>query len=189
MDKSHIEHTICFVEDEYLDICESHVSLRDEIQQSPRSRDHDIDSLLHARDLLALTDSSEYDGRSELRMSTIRIETLLDLAREFTSRSEDEASSTSFCDEWLFPIFCDSAYRSFHSLLYSLRESLDDRECKGCRLPSTSLRTSEEVESSEYDGDGFLLYGSRVRISLFFESLEDRLYKLEFGEEHESRVL
>lgn len=61
VDKSHIEHAVSFIKDKYLDIGESHMSLRYEVKESTRSRDQDIDSLSHTRDLSTLSYSSEDD--------------------------------------------------------------------------------------------------------------------------------
>lgn len=184
MDKSHIEHAIRLIEDEYLDVCESHMSLRDEIEETAWSSDQDIDSLSHTCDLLALSDSAKYHSRTESGMATVGIKTLFDLTRELTSRCEDETASTSFRDEWFLAIFCDTTCRSFYSFFCSLRESLDDRERKGCRLSGSCLCAPEKVESSEDHGDGFFLDRCRTRISFFFEGFLDRFYELEFGEEH-----
>ena len=181
MDKAHIKHAVSLIEDKYFDISEPHMSLRNEIEESTRSRDEDIDSFSHTRDLLPLTNTTKYYGRTEFCMATIGIKTFLNLTREFASRSEDETSSTPFEDKWFFSIFGDASGWSFCLFFESFRKALDDRESKGCRLPSSRLSTTEEVKSSEYDRDRFFLDGSRSRIPLFFEGFQNRGRELEFG--------
>ena len=69
----------------------------------------------------------------------------------------------------------------------SRTEHLDDRYSERRSLPSTSLCDSEEIATSEDERDRLLLYGCRIRISLFGECVEDGLYESEFGEEHSRR--
>lgn len=114
-------------------------------------------------------------------MSTISIEAFLDLACELASRSEDETTGSTLVDKWFLAIFGDASGWSFCLFFESFRESLDDREGECCCLTGTCLSTTEEIKSTENNGDRFFLYGCRIRISLFFEGFEDWLYELEFG--------
>lgn len=143
------------------------MSLTDEIHEATWSRDEDIDSLLEGIHLIRLTDSAEYDSRSELCMATIRCEALLYLHCELTCRSEDERTDFAF-------FLCTRGRR----------EELDNRYGECSRLAGTCLSTSEEISSLEDDGDGLLLDRGRCRISLFFEGSENRLDQLEVGKYH-----
>lgn len=87
VDKSHIEHPIRLIEDEYLDIAEVDELLIDEVKESPRSRDQDVDTRFEGFDLCALSDTTEYDRGTEIGMTTVGDDALTDLARELTSRS------------------------------------------------------------------------------------------------------
>lgn len=69
--------------------------LTDQIEETTRSRDEDIDSIPQCCDLSSLADSAEYDGRPESRVSSIRLYTLADLDSELTSRSEDKGADRS----------------------------------------------------------------------------------------------
>ena len=103
MNESHIKHTICFIKDEELDMPKIHESLLHQIEETTWSRYEDIDSLRERIYLTMLSDSSEDDFGSEVCISSIISEALVDLDRELTSRSQDEGSDRSFsCD---FPIF------------------------------------------------------------------------------------
>lgn len=96
VNKSHIEHTIGFVENEYLDVREGDIPLTHEIEKSPRSRYKDIDPLSEPFGLIPLFHSSEYDGLMQSGISTVRPKTLLDLDSKFPSRSDDEGFDFPF---------------------------------------------------------------------------------------------
>ncbi len=175
MDKSHIEHSICLIEDKYFYVSKCEVSLGHEVEEATWCSNDDIDSITKRRDLCSLSDSSEYDAWSEMCMSTVCKETLTDLDSEFTSRCDDER--TDSLSYLIFPIrsdfWCDL-----------LRKSLDDRYRKSCSLSSTCLCTTKKIESTKDDRNCFFLYGSRSCISFFFESSEYWLDELEFGKLH-----
>lgn len=73
----------------------------DQIEQSTRCCDEDIDSALDGFDLVMLLDSTEDDGVSEFGIGAILGNVFTDLNREFSGRSEDEradrADDSSFC--------------------------------------------------------------------------------------------
>jgi hypothetical protein len=71
MDESHIEHSIRFIENKYLDIRERDISLIDEIEKSPRSGDEYINSLSESFNLLTLSYTTEYDRLMESSISSI----------------------------------------------------------------------------------------------------------------------
>jgi hypothetical protein len=102
VDESHIEHTICLIEDEKLDIAERYVFLIHEVEEASWSRDEYIDSISKCRYLSSLTDTTEYDGRAKSCMSSICLETLTDLDSELTSRGDDECTDMPPGDEWFF---------------------------------------------------------------------------------------
>ena len=101
IDESHIEHTIRLIEDEYLHIRERDISLIHEIQESSRSGDEYVDSLAETLNLLALAHSTKHDRLMESSISSIRLETLLDLDSELTSGCDDERFDLAFTE--LFP--------------------------------------------------------------------------------------
>lgn len=90
MDKTHIEHTVCLIKDEYLDIRERDISLAHEIEETTRSCYQDVHTMAESLSLLSLSHSAEYDCLMESGISTIRAKTLFDLDGKFTCWSEDE---------------------------------------------------------------------------------------------------
>ena len=167
MDESHIEHTICLIEDKYLDICERDMFLSDEIEESPWSGDEDIDSLLEGIDLRELSHSSEYDSGPEFRIPPIGEKTLLYLDCEFASWCEDERADFS-------PFLCS----------WSGTQTLDNRKGKCCCLPSSCLCTTKEICSLEDNRYRLFLDRSRSSISLFGEGLQDWFDQVQIRKEH-----
>jgi hypothetical protein len=140
--------------------------LSHEIQEASRSRDEDIYTLTQTLDLLALTHSAEYDRLMESCISAIRLKTLFDLDREFTSRCDDEGFDLAL---------------SLVRILAS-NEELDDRDRECCRLPCTRLGESLEVSSLEDRWDRLCLDRCWSLISLISDSAEDRFYDRELSE-------
>lgn len=102
MDESHIEHTICLIEDEELDIAEGYMFLIHEVKEASWCRDEDIDSISESIYLCSLSDTTEYDGRAEACMSSVCLEALTDLDSELTSGSDYECTDMPLWDEWFF---------------------------------------------------------------------------------------
>ena len=142
------------------------MSLIHEIEESPRSRDQDIDALTEPLDLFALIHSAEYNRLVESCISSIRLETLLNLDGEFTSRSDDEGLDLAF---------------SLVRILFGYQE-LDNRNRECGRLASTSLSESLEVPPTKNRWDRLCLDRCRRGISLVRDGPENRIYDREFGE-------
>ena len=139
------------------------MSLIHEIEESPRSGDEYVDSLAKTLYLLSLTHSAEHDRLMESCISSIRLETLLDLDSEFTSWCDDEGFDLAFSFCWIF----------------FGKEKLDDRyrECSG--LASSCLSQSLEISTPENRWDRLCLDRCRRGISLVRDSSENRFYDRE----------
>ena len=121
-----------------------------EIEEATWSSDEDINTLAKSLDLLTLTHSAEHDRLMESCISSIRLEALLDLDREFTSWCHDEGLDFTF---------------SLIRILAS-DEELDDRDRECSRLTGTSLSESLEVSTLEDGWDSLCLDRGRGLISL-----------------------
>jgi hypothetical protein len=139
------------------------MSLIHEIQESPRSGDQYVDSLAKTLDLFALTHTTEHDGLVESCVSTIRLEALLDLDSELTSRSDDESFDLAF---------------SLVGIFFRNKE-LDDRNRECSRLARTGLSQSLEISTPENRWDRLCLDRCGRGISLVRDSSENRLYDRE----------
>lgn len=160
VDESHIEHPIGLIEDEYLDVRERNIPLIHEVEESSRSRDEDVDPLSESFGLISLLHPAKYHGLMESGVSSIRPETLLNLDREFASRSDDEGLDFSLSLIWVF---------------LGIQE-LEDGDRKSRRLPGPGLGTSEEVATREDRRNSRRLDGCRSGVSFVFNSSEYRFY-------------
>jgi hypothetical protein len=136
-----------------------------EIEESPWSRDQYVDSLAKTLYLLTLTHSTEHDGLVESCVSSIRLETLLDLDSKLSSGSDDENLDLSF---------------SLVGIFFRNKE-LDDRNRECSSLARTGLSQSLKVSTPENGWDRLILDRSWRGISLIGNSSENRFYDREFG--------
>ena len=61
MNEAHVEHAVCFVENEHFESIEFHGPLIDEIKKSTRGGDEDVRSVLESLQLWAGGDTAEDD--------------------------------------------------------------------------------------------------------------------------------
>ena len=98
-------------------------------------------------------------------ISSIRLETLLDLDGEFTSWCDDEGFDLAF---------------SLVGVFFGYQE-LDDRYRECSSLTGSCLSESLEISTSENGWDRLFLNRSRRGISLVRDGSENRFYDREFG--------
>ena len=85
LDEAHVEHAVGLVEDEELDLAEVDQALVEQVDQSARRGDDDVDALLDRADLRALADAAEDHRVTQRRVTAVAREALGDLRRELTS--------------------------------------------------------------------------------------------------------
>lgn len=150
------------------------ISLTHQIDQTTRSRYENIDSCSESIHLTRLIHPSEYDRMTESESMSIPSDTLIDLDRELSRRSQDKRSD-------------QTRLSSRRSLLDSLSEDLEHREGESRRLPCPCLSDPEEISPSKNLWDRLSLDRSRMLISLTIESGENSGMESESGESHEEK--
>ena len=100
IDKSHIQHTICFIENEYFNLTEIDKTLIYKIQQSSRRRDKYVYSSLECFYLFSLTDSAINNRCYELTVLAIRDCVFFDLNSEFSGRCQDKTTNRFATSYW-----------------------------------------------------------------------------------------
>src|SRR5690606_29173568 len=128
MNKTHVQHSVGFIQNEYFQIFKRNNSLRNKIQQSPRRGYQNIDSSFQSRFLSTLFYASENDQISQVQMSSVSVEAFFNLNRQFPRRSENECFYLIIANIF----FC---------------EILKDRNGKGCGFSSSCLRCSQKIFS------------------------------------------
>ena len=92
--ESHVEHSVRFVENEYLEIVERNVLALHVIQQSSGCSDHDIDATTERFRLGLDTNAAKDRHYSQLRVLPVLAEARLHLCRKLAGWSKDQDANT-----------------------------------------------------------------------------------------------
>jgi hypothetical protein len=87
--KAHVQHTVCLVQREDFNRGEIDGASLKVVDQTPRSRDHDLDPTLQRLDLCPHADTTIDRRDSELRRRSVGGERTMDLGRQLTRRHEN----------------------------------------------------------------------------------------------------
>jgi hypothetical protein len=90
VDEAEVEHLVGLVEDEDLKRGEADETLLDQVEQTARRGDEDVDAARHVGAVLVDAGAAEHGGDRHLRELAVAACALGDLAGEFTGRGEDE---------------------------------------------------------------------------------------------------
>jgi hypothetical protein len=135
--KAHIQHPVCFIQDDLGDTAEVGVAMSGEVEEATRGCDEDVDAKAEGLDLLTHVDAAVDDEGAEVRRSDKASHGLLDLDGELTCRGKNQQawSNTSGCD-----------------LL--IGQHLNHRQRKCRRLTGACRRTNHHITAGEYTRDG-----------------------------------
>ena len=140
MDESHVEHAVCFVDDEDLKPIEAQVALIDQVEEAPWGGYENFGSSSECLNLGILTDAAEDHFRAKGEMCAIGEEALIDLDSKLPGRSNDE-------DTW--------TPRSTLSRI--LGKVLEDGQRECCGLAGSCLGAAHDVVPFENERNGLLL--------------------------------
>lgn len=104
------------------------MALVDEIEQSARAGDENIDAIAHSADLRCLTDTSVNEGVTERHVFSVGGKAFTNLNGEFTGWREHQA-----------------AWTARTVLASGAVESIEDGKCKTSSLARAGLGATEEV--------------------------------------------
>ena len=159
--EAHVGHLIGLVEDDELDVGDGHLALREQVVQTSRGCNHDVDARLKRPDL-ADHGGAAVDGRQpEAARAGEGRQFVGDLIREFAGRDEDEGMRTAL------------ARRGCAG---------DQRQAKGERLAGPCLRLARDIAAGECVGDRHRLDGERGVEALAGEFTQQRVGEPERGE-------
>ncbi len=97
--KSHVEHTIDFVEHEDINISKMERALLQMIEQAARCGDNDVGSAFDSVALFAVTDTAVDNGNVQIGEAAIIAKRGLDLRSQFASRFKDETAKLTMMGE------------------------------------------------------------------------------------------
>src|SRR5256885_13587353 len=88
----HVEHAIDFIEDEKLNLLQSHRALFEQVEQSPRRGDEYIDTAFELLALFSISNAAMHQGDAQICKATIITKCGFDLRSKFTRRLQHETS-------------------------------------------------------------------------------------------------
>ena len=90
MDEAHVQHGVCFVQDQKLHLCQGKQALVAKVEQAPWSGDEHIDPFAQLVDLFVLADPAKNEGSAHIHMLRVRLDVLVDLGGQLTGGRQDE---------------------------------------------------------------------------------------------------
>ena len=143
-EEAHVEHAVCFVENEAFNLVEIEYSLVHQVYEPPRARDDSLRALLDVLDLPVLADAPDEARERQLRVLRVALHVLRGLHGEFARRREDERARVA------------DAARLPHP-----HEVVQDRQHERRRLACSRLRAADQVAPVEKIGNRLFLYRRR----------------------------
>src|ERR1041385_9108967 len=152
VDKAHIQHAVCLIKHEELNVIEVNEALVHEVEQSSRSSDKDINSSFQRFSLGMLRYATKNNFMLQTTKFAIGSEAFTDLDSQLAGRSQDQRVDRF----WSF-------------LLMQVRvQDLYDGNSECSCFTGTCLGTAQKVSFLEHHRDRFFLYWCRFGITLIF---------------------
>jgi hypothetical protein len=159
--KAHVQHAIGFIQDKEVHVFEVQKALIVEIQQPSRGGHQNINASSKRPDLSVLFDSSEDHEMPQLEVATVEGEVVSNLGGKLACWSQDQRSD--------LPL----------SVVRVMREVLENREQKGCRLSRSRLSTPEHVLAGEQWRNGLGLDGRGRAVAFLSDRAANGLDQVE----------
>ena len=126
--EAHVEHAVGFVEDEEGHAAELHVTAVDQVEQTARRGDEDIDAARQGLDLTAVAQAADDRGELEAEAATVGVEAARNLDRQLAGRRQHEGARALRLGAFL-----------------RLRKMLQHRQSEGGRLAGAGLGDAQHV--------------------------------------------
>ncbi len=157
VDEAHVEHVVGFVEDEDLDLVETHRTLADVVKQTAWRGDENVDAAEHGLLLLVHRGAAENDGGAETKEFAVDAEAIADLRGEFARRREHQCAAGFLAGEFAV-----------------LVQAIEDRQREGGGFAGAGLGKANEVPALLDDGKRLDLDWRRLGVALGLKRFEDR---------------
>jgi hypothetical protein len=166
--KAHVEHAVGFVENQDLEAGKFHRPPPHVIEQSARSRHHDVHSAPERLDLRRHPDAAENDRGAQRQILSVGAGGLSNLGSELAGRREDERANAPSG---------------------SARESLERREEEAGRFARASLRAAKQVGAAQSHRDGLRLDRRGCAVLGIGQRAKDLGKQPELGKRHSGNLL
>ena len=164
VNEAHVEHLIGFVEDEDFDAIDAKRFLPDEIEQTPRRGDKNVDAIGKRAHLVVDRDTAVNDGARQFHVAAIDADVLRNLACEFTRGAQDERTA--------------GTARGFAAILI---EALQDRQRERCRFAGSRLGDANQIMAFKQGRDRLLLDRGRRFVVFGRQRLQKGRREAEFS--------
>jgi hypothetical protein len=154
MDKPHIEHSVCLIENQTFQAVKTKHALLAEIQKSPRCCHQDIHTALQTLNLRIDLDPTEDHITAQGEVPAVSADILVNLSGQLTGWRQHKRPDLSTSD------------RS------SVTESLQNRQGEPCGLAGSGLRCGHHVATSDHGGNGLLLNRRWMLVTLVPQGLQ-----------------
>lgn len=153
--KSHVQHSISFVQNEVTNVSERNPSSLDKIDKTSRSGREEITTLVHSSKLRSDISSSVNDGRTDPRSVGEFTCFLMNLRNKLSSRSKNEGGGVGLSGATV----SSASFLGRRGAGSKGERGGKDGEEETSSLSGTSLSTSHEISTSSDDRYGVLLDG------------------------------
>ena len=163
-EEAHVEHAVDFVEDENLELAETHGAAEKMIDEATGGGDHDV-GLGDVLVLLAIADATVEEADVETGVLAVFFELFGDLMGELAGGLEDEDLGFAF-----------------------LFDAGKGGKSESSGLSGSGLGSSGEVSAFENDRDGLRLDRGGIGVTFFGNSTQDRFGQAEISKRHRGWV-
>ncbi len=124
--KAHVEHAIDFIEHKNIHLAQIHRALFEQIEQSTRRRDENIDTAFDLFALFSITNAAVHDGRAQIGEAAVIAKRCLDLRSQFARRLQHKTTKRAV-----------------------FREQRQDRKGERRRFAGAGLRGADQIFARE----------------------------------------
>ncbi|MNK72935.1 hypothetical protein D3C87_924220 [compost metagenome] len=162
-DETHVEHAVGFVDDHHLDAGQQDLAAFEQIEQTARRGDQDVDALVQQRHLVAHGDSADQQSPAQLGALGVFCEVLGDLVGQFAGGGQDQGARHPGA----------GATRA---------ETVDHRQGEGGGLAGAGLGDAQDVTAGQGHRNGGGLNGGGFGVARIGDRLQGRGRKAQLGE-------
>ncbi|MEZ4647433.1 MAG: hypothetical protein R3E97_01380 [Candidatus Eisenbacteria bacterium] len=152
LDESHVEHPVRFVEHEDFGVPVVDVAAPHMVDEPAGSGDEDVDTVTEHHLLRLDRNAAIGAGRRDAGVGGVGVDVLRDLDRQLPGGNEDQRAEV---------------------ILLTLEQTVEDRQCEGCRLARAGLRAGHDVIPLQEERDCLRLNGCGFAVLDLFQSTRD----------------
>ena len=143
MDETHVEHAVGFIEHQHLHLAEVKHALLQQVQQTARGGDQNVDAPFHLADLGVHADAAKHHGGCQFDELAVSLHRLFHLRRQFTRGREHQRA--------------DAVAAKFVGGAGACAQFVQHWQHKGSGFTSAGLRAAKQVMPGQHHRNSFRL--------------------------------